>query len=1124
MNTNNHQYPYKGEKKTVSDTGKKDSGTNDHNNSYIHAVKRRIQVHNEEENNKPAIVLDDSCLNQNDYSTALMGKVKEFSSLTNLKIVLANEGKVFWVRAKELSGWLPDFVEDEEEDDDSVDGKEGDVEEVSETVFEKEQDQAQKEENFNMTKNGSNSADPFNIYDILNKKQKNVNEGPKSNDTTKYPPGFTPTINVDSQSNDKGTRKEAEEHLNNNQEEQLDAEVRKPSHINTFNEDREESICSGHFKRTDIPSSGGSMLQVMEDLVKVGQIMGYNMEGCLAQKAKKDWVKELCVTNKVNFLSLQETKMETIEEFNIKTCWGNFSFDYVYSPSVGYSGGILCVWDPRLFLKANSTISDYFVMIRGEWIPNGKKLLIICIYAPQELSEKKLLWDYLNLVINNWSGEVVIMGDFNEVRTQSERFGSIFNVQSANAFNSFILTTGLEEVHLGGCSFTWCHKSANKMSKLDRFLISEGLMSSCPNISATTLDRYLSDHRPILLRESHVDYGPIPFCFFHYWFEMEGFDRFVEKTWSEIQVSDSDDMLKFMKKLKCLKEKIRAWIKNKKENSNIQKKKLKVDLVDIDLLLDKGEGDSDILNKRVFVSKSLQDIEKLETIEVAQKAKIKWAIEGDENSKYYHGILNKRRSQLVVRGILVNGTWIDSPRLKLRGQYGTNKSPGPNGFSFGFYRSYWNFLEKEVEQVVRYFFLHGAFPKGDIMKETMHLKNQGTDLCGFIQKKIGNGIDTSFWEEIWRGDSAFKFLYPRLYALEPCKSITVAEKLGHTNLASSFRRQPRGGEFFIVSVRKTIDESYLPEVSSKTRWIKIMPIKINIHAWKVKMDCLPTRLNISRRVRQVWVKIANWWDVNYTDLSSYAKWLDWFLSLQLHPKHKNLFEGVCYTMWWVCPIVNASAGRLLGAYDLGVATPRAMVHAGNKTSGDARCVLIKEESCEEVSLCTPVEMESKTSKTTKEKVKSLDLKAKVTREQTSNDSNSQGGSDEYIDEDEAEAFNLMARNLRKFFCKGNRFSNGGNRFGRGREKGFGNKGGGSSRQKRECYNYEEEGHFMGECPKPKENKTFFRGAWSDSKDDSDPQKDATCLMEIDSQEVCLKCNLLPDDWIVDSGCTKHMTG
>nr|GEU66881.1 zf-CCHC domain-containing protein/DUF4219 domain-containing protein/UBN2 domain-containing protein [Tanacetum cinerariifolium] len=48
--------------------------------------------------------------------------------------------------------------------------------------------------------------------------------------------------------------------------------------------------------------------------------------------------------------------------------------------------------------------------------------------------------------------------------------------------------------------------------------------------------------------------------------------------------------------------------------------------------------------------------------------------------------------------------------------------------------------------------------------------------------------------------------------------------------------------------------------------------------------------------------------------------------------------------------------------------------------------------------------------------------AKVTREQTSNDSDSQGGSDNDVDEEEAaEAFNLMARNFRKFFRKGNRF-------------------------------------------------------------------------------------------------------
>ncbi|GJS69450.1 retrovirus-related pol polyprotein from transposon TNT 1-94 [Tanacetum coccineum] len=147
------------------------------------------------------------------------------------------------------------------------------------------------------------------------------------------------------------------------------------------------------------------------------------------------------------------------------------------------------------------------------------------------------------------------------------------------------------------------------------------------------------------------------------------------------------------------------------------------------------------------------------------------------------------------------------------------------------------------------------------------------------------------------------------------------------------------------------------------------------------------------------------------------------------------------------------------------------------------------------------------SKTTKEKVKSLALKAKVTREQTSDDSDKQEGSDEDVDEEEAKAFNLMARNFRKFFQKGNRFrrgnrfDNGANRFERGHGNRFGNKGSESSRQRQGCYNYGEEGHFIGECPNPKENKAFVGRAWSDSEDDDEPQNDATCLMAADSQEV-----------------------
>ena len=184
--------------------------------------------------------------------------------------------------------------------------------------------------------------------------------------------------------------------------------------------------------------------------------LSLNIQG-LAQKAKKDWAKDLCVKNKVNFLAIQETKMEDIDLFSVRQCWGNTTFEHLHSNSVGNSGGILCVWNPNIFCKKSFIILDFFIIIRGVWLLNGIDLMIIAVYAPHDPRDKRMLWDYLAHVINQWQGEVVIMGDFNEVRVKSDRFGTNFNVLGANFFNSFIDSTGLEEVHLGGSAFTWCH-------------------------------------------------------------------------------------------------------------------------------------------------------------------------------------------------------------------------------------------------------------------------------------------------------------------------------------------------------------------------------------------------------------------------------------------------------------------------------------------------------------------------------------------------------------------------------------------------------------------------------------------------------------------------------------------
>ncbi|GKB84812.1 RNA-directed DNA polymerase, eukaryota [Tanacetum coccineum] len=74
-------------------------------------------------------------------------------------------------------------------------------------------------------------------------------------------------------------------------------------------------------------------------------------------------------------------------------------------------------------------------------------------------------------------------------------------------------------------------------------------------------------------------------------------------------------------------------------------------------------------------------------------------------------------------------------------------------------------------------------------------------------------IKTAFWEERWIEGSVLK---------------------------------TSSGDFSVASVRKAIDDKLLPDVDSKTRWIKYVPIKVNVHAWKVK-TALERDLYISRR-------------------------------------------------------------------------------------------------------------------------------------------------------------------------------------------------------------------------------------------------------------------------------------
>ncbi|GKG37186.1 hypothetical protein Tco_0447359, partial [Tanacetum coccineum] len=51
----------------------------------------------------------------------------------------------------------------------------------------------------------------------------------------------------------------------------------------------------------------------------------------------------------------------------------------------------------------------------------------------------------------------------------------------------------------------------------------------------------------------------------------------------------------------------------------------------------------------------------------------------------------------------------------------------------------------------------------------------------------------SFWNDKWIGDNTLQNLFPRIYALENNKQVSISMKLADLSMADSLRRNPRGG-------------------------------------------------------------------------------------------------------------------------------------------------------------------------------------------------------------------------------------------------------------------------------------------------------------------------------------------
>ncbi|XP_071686503.1 uncharacterized protein [Rutidosis leptorrhynchoides] len=160
----------------------------------------------------------------------------------------------------------------------------------------------------------------------------------------------------------------------------------------------------------------------------------------------------------------------------------------------------------------------------------------------------------------------------------------------------------------------------------------------------------------------------------------------------------------------------------------------------------------------------------------------------------------------------------------------------------------------------------------------MHSKNIIPLLT--LRKRVRNGNTTKFWKDNWIGEARLSDRFNCLAHLDTNTDFLVCDRfingswswdwirneLGSCNTASfstmltelsnvSLGDQydiwywsiASDGSFAVNSTISHVDNVMLPSLSPAMFWCKVIPQKVNVSMWRLGVDRLPTRLNLSVR-------------------------------------------------------------------------------------------------------------------------------------------------------------------------------------------------------------------------------------------------------------------------------------
>ncbi|GKV05619.1 hypothetical protein SLEP1_g17606 [Rubroshorea leprosula] len=447
----------------------------------------------------------------------------------------------------------------------------------------------------------------------------------------------------------------------------------------------------------------------------------------------------------------KETKMVGINRSSCRMIWGSDDFEWVARDAEGLSGGMLCIWNSKKFKMGRVLAGMDFIGVEGAWGVEQCPASIINVYSPCQLGKKRILWEELKALVAGRSGNWCIMGDFNAVRKVGERGGSREISTEMREFDGFIRDVGLVDLPLIGRKFTWVQASGHHMSRIDRFLLSEGWLNKWGDAKQWGLNRTVSDHCPILLKQQVVDWGPKPFKFFDSWLEQEGCRELIKETWSKADIQGWAGY-RIKEKLKLIKEALRKWSKDFAPEIDNKINTATTEIAQIDLKGEAVQLSEEEIKKRREAFLALWDSIKHRESMLQQKSRKTWLRLGDANTRFFHNCVKGRWRRSEINSVQVNGAQIaearqmkeeissffeqlykeekqERPRLdgvvfqqisqddneiliapfseeeikEAIRDCDSSKAPGPDGFNFKFVKDQWEVIKADVIQFLQEF-------------------------------------------------------------------------------------------------------------------------------------------------------------------------------------------------------------------------------------------------------------------------------------------------------------------------------------------------------------------------------------------------------------------------------------